>query len=104
MLYKGCILLLGLVCCVVITWIELEEFSTIEGMGMYVWFVCGVQLLCVSLLEDVGGKGCKSGALLERVISPGVALGIGLGVDLNLHFLRKRWFLSVILPDPSTLI
>ena len=30
------------------------------------------------LLEDVGGSGCKSGALLVQVIGIGVALGIGL--------------------------
>ena len=34
----------------------------------------------------------------------GVTLGIGFGEVLNLDFFRKQQFLSVILPDPSTLI
>ena len=38
------------------------------------------------------------------VIGPSAALGTGVGVGLSLHFLRKQQFLSVILPDPSTLI
>ena len=37
-----------------------------------------------------------------RVIDPGVELGIEVGVVLSLFSLRKRQFLSVILP--STLI
>ena len=37
-------------------------------------------------------------------MAAGVALGIGSGAALNLHFLRKQRLLSVILPDPSTLI
>ena len=57
-----------------------------------------------SLLEDVRGSGCKSGVLIVGVMVAGVALGIGFGAVLNLHFLRKQQFLSVILPDPSTLI
>ena len=61
-------------------------------------------VICVSLLEDVGGSGCRSGILIVGVIAAGVALGISFGVVLNLHFLRKQQFLSVILPDPSTLI
>ena len=50
----------------------------------------------VSLLEDVRGSGCGSGVLIVGVIAAGVALGIGFGAVLNLHFLRKRRFLSVI--------
>ena len=60
--------------------------------------------LGVSLLEDVRGSGCRSGVLIEGVMAADVALGIGFGAVLNSHFLRKRWFLSVILPSPSTLI
>ena len=59
---------------------------------------------CVSLLEDVGGSGFRSGVLIVGVMAAGVALGIGFGAVLNLHFLWKRRFLSVILPNPSTLI
>ena len=58
----------------------------------------------VPLQGDVGGYGCKSEVLLDGVIGPGVELDIGVGAGLSLHFLRKRQFLSVILPDPSTLI
>ena len=54
----------------------------------------------VSLPEDVGRLGCKDGVLLERVIGPGVALGIGVSVSFSLHFLKK----CVILPNPTTLI
>ena len=71
--------------------------------------VCVVYLglsivVCVSLLEDVWGSGCRSGVLIVGIMAAGVALSIGFGVVLNLHFLRKRQFLCVILPDPSTLI
>ena len=65
---------------------------------VYVVCLWGSIAVCASLPEDVEGQGCKSGALLERVIGPGV------GAGLSLHFLRKQWLLSVILPDPSTLI
>ena len=72
---------------------------------MYMWLVWGLQLLAhVSLLEDVGGLRCKSQALLVKVIGTGVALGIGVGAALISHFLKKQRFLSVILPDPTTLI
>ena len=64
--------------------------------------MCG--LFGVSLLEDVRGSGCRSGVLIVGVMAAGVALGIGFGAVLNLHFLSKQWFPSVILPDPSTLI
>ena len=67
---------------------------------MYVWFVWGGSIVvCVSLLEDAGGSGCRSGLLIVGVMAASVTLGIG--VVLNFHFLRKRQFLSVILPDPS---
>ena len=67
--------------------------------------VWGVQLLCIChYWKMLGGYGCESGALLVEVIGSGVALGIGVGVGLCLHFLRKQLFLSVILPDPLTLI
>ena len=91
----------------IITSTELEEFSTTEGVVMYMWFVCGVGgsiAVHVPLPEDVGGSGCKRGALVVEVIGTGVALGNGVGTTLTSHFLRKRRFLSVILPDPSTLI
>ena len=54
-------------------------------------------------LPDVGGLGCKNGALLVEFIGTSVALVIGVGVGLISH-LRKRQFLSMILPDPSTQI
>ena len=55
-------------------------------------------------LPGVGGSESKSGALIVEVISSGVAFGISVCVALNSHFLRKPWFLSVILSDPLTLI
>ena len=58
----------------------------------------------VSLPRDVGGLEFKSWALLVEVIGTSVTLGIGVGVSLILHFLKKWPFLNVILPDPSTLI
>ena len=39
-----------------------------------------------------------------EIIGTGVALGIRVGAGLSSHFLRKRHFLSVILPDPSILL
>ena len=36
----------------------------------------------VPLPEDIGGLGCKSGALLVEVIDTGVVLGIGVGAGL----------------------
>ena len=44
------------------------------------------------------------GVLFIKAIGTGVALGIGVAAAVILHLLRKRRFLSVILPDPSTLI
>ena len=41
------------------------------------------------LLQGVRGSESKSGALIVEVISAGVALGISVGADLNLHFLMK---------------
>ena len=58
----------------------------------------------VPLPEDVKELGCKSGALLGDVIGTDVAFCFEVGADLILHFIRKRYFLSVILIDPSTLI
>ncbi len=46
--------------------------------------------LGVSLLEDVRGSGCKSRVLIVGVMAAGVALGIGFGAVLNLHFLKKK--------------
>ena len=50
------------------------------------------------------GSGCGSGVLIVGVMVAGVALGICFGAVLNLHFLRKQHFLSVIFPDLSSLI
>ena len=74
-----------------------------------IWDDGGCVSVCVvylggSLLEDVGGSGCRSGVLIVGVIVAGVALGIGFGAVLILHFLRKRRFLCLILPNPSTFI
>ena len=60
--------------------------------------------LGVSLQEDVRGSGCRSEVLIVGDMAAGLALGIGSGAVLNLHFLWKRRFLRVILPNPSTLI
>ena len=46
-------------------------------------------VVCVSLLEDVGQSGSRSGLLIVSIMVTGVALGIGLGEVLNLHFLKK---------------
>ena len=105
MLYEGCALLWGLAFYVVITWMELEEFLMTGSMMIY----SVASLLCsiavhMSLPEDVGRLGRKSGALLVEVIVTGVEFGIGVGAALISHFLRKWWFLSMIFPDPSTLI
>ena len=53
--------------------------------------VClGVSIVVyVSLLEDVGGSGCRSGVLILGVMTAGVVLAIGFGAVLNLHFLMK---------------
>ena len=85
----------------VITWIELEEFSTIEGVGIYMWFVCGVQLLCVCHYREIGMQ--EWSIALECYWSI-YFTGYWVSAGLSLHFLRKRRFLSVILLDPSTLI
>ena len=100
----GCAILCSLACYVGITWTELEEFSMTEGILMYMQPMGGVQLPHVSLPKDVGWSGCKSATLLVDIIDTGVAPGIGVGVALIWHFLRKQQFLRVILPDPSTLI
>ena len=100
-LYKSFAVLWGLACYVGITRTQLEEFSMTEGMLMYTWPLWGVKLLCVSLSENVGG--CKSGVLRVELIGTRVVLGIGASAALISHFFRKQWFLSVILPDPSTL-
>ena len=68
---------------------------------MYVVCWGGGQLYGCHYWKMLGGSGCRSGVLIVGVIAAGVALGFG--AVLNLHFLRKRRFLSVILPDPSTL-
>ena len=69
---------------------------------IYVACLGGSIAMCVSLPEDVGGLGCRSRTLLVGVIGPGVPLSIGVGAALISYFLSKRYFLSVILPDPST--
>ena len=55
-------------------------------------------------MEDVWELEYPCGVLVIKAIGTGVALGIGVAAAVILHFLRKRRFLSVILPDPSTLI
>ena len=57
----------------------------------------GVNSCMCLILEDVRGSGCRSGVLTVGVMAAGDALGIGFGAVLNLHFLRKRLFLSGIL-------
>ena len=52
--------------------------------------LCGGCQLYVSLLEDVGGSECRSRVLIAGVIAAGVALGIGFGAVLNLHFLWEN--------------
>ena len=57
-----------------------------------------------SLQEDVEESGYTSGTLLVGFVGLGIALGIGVGMALNSHFVKKQRFLSMIVPDPSTLI
>ena len=45
------------------------------------------------------GRDARLGFFFEGDIGPCVALGIGVGAGLSSLFLRKRQFLSVILPD-----
>ena len=64
----------------------------------------GVNYCMCYVLEDVRGSRRGSRVLIIGVMAAGVALGIGFGAVLNLHFLRKRRFVSVVLSDPSTRI
>ena len=69
--------------------------------------ICGVccwGLVAVYVLLQGGNGGRVTVALVDGIVGPTVALGIGVGVGLSLHFLRKWRFLSVTLPEPSTLI
>ena len=66
--------------------------------------VCCWGLVAVHVLSQGDNGGCVTVVLVDGIVGPSVALGIGVGVGLRLHFLRKRRFLSVILPEPSTLI
>ena len=66
--------------------------------------VCCWGLVAVYVLLQGGNGGRMTVALVDGIVGPTVALGIGVGEGLSLHFLRKRRFLSVILPEPSTLI
>ena len=61
--------------------------------------VCCWGLVAVYVLLQGDNGGCVIVALVDGIVGPSVALGIGVGVGLSLHFLRKRWFLSVILPE-----
>ena len=66
--------------------------------------VCCWGLVAVYVLLQGGNGRCMNVVLLDGIVGPSVALGIGVGAGLSLHFLRKWRFLSVILPEPSTLI
>ena len=66
--------------------------------------VCCWGLVAVYVLLQGDNGECVTVALVDGIVGPGVALGIGVSAGLSLHFLRKRRFLSVILPEPSTLI
>ena len=66
--------------------------------------VCCWGLVAVHVLSQGDNGGCVTVASVDGIVGPSVALGIGVGVGLSLHFLRKWRFLSVILPEPSTLI
>ena len=59
--------------------------------------------LCV-ITGRCWGIGVQEWSIAWESFGPGVALGIGVDVGVSLHFLRKRRFLSVILPDVPTLI
>ena len=88
----------------VITWIELEEFSTIEDLGTYLWFVCVVQLLCVCRYRKMlGDRGARVGHCLRELLVLVLHLVLGLVQAWVCIFWGNR-FLSLILPDPSTLI
>ena len=54
-LHGRCVSLLCLVCCVVVTWRELGESLMIEVVGIYVWFVVGVWLLCMCYHREAMG-------------------------------------------------
>ena len=66
--------------------------------------MCGLLLGfdCCVLQGDSGRY--RNVVLFDGIVGPSVALGIGVGAGLSSHFLRKWRFLSVILPDPLTLI
>ena len=55
------------------------------------------------LLQGDSGR-CRNVVLLDGIVGPSFALGIGVGAGLSSHFLRKRRFLSVILSDLLILI
>ena len=55
--------------------------------------MCGLfrRLNCCTcvIMRTCWGSECKNGALIIEVIGAGVALGIGVGMALSSHFLRK---------------
>ena len=72
---------------------------------MYMWFVWEVQLLCVCHYQKMlGDWGARVEHWLRELLVLVLHLVLGVGESLNLHFLRKWWYLSVILLDPLTLI
>ncbi len=52
--------------------------------------VCCWGLLAVHVLLQGDNGGCVTLALVDGIVGPSVAFGIGVGAGLSLHFLRKR--------------
>ena len=84
--------------------LDREIFDDRRHVDVYMPSVGCPIVVHVLLLEDVEGLGWMSGTLLAKLVGSGIAPDIGVGTALISHFLRKQWFLTVILPYPSVLI
>ena len=69
-----------------------------NGRGIFV----GLGLVGGVTLGEARSLVSKCGVLELEPMGSSIALGIGVGVGFVISFFRKRRFLSVILPDPST--
>ena len=79
-------------------------FDDWRYVDIYVPSIVWVIPMCASSQEDVGGVRVHEWNIGVGLVGLGISLGIEVGMALTSHFLRKRPFLRVILPDPSTLI
>ena len=82
-----------------IIWTEPEEFLLAHNVRAEGMFICPL-----SSLEEIKGLRHASGTLQEKHVGTDIALGMGVGLDLISNFFTKHRFLTVILPDPLTLI